>query len=533
VYRANDESSKLASHFLPEDGAMPYLRRRWGRTASLCVLLAASISCRRKHDEQTGAGATATPAAVSNTATAGAPQVVGGTAAALHAYLTTVDTVRGATFEVSWRPETVRLDRATTTRTLQGVSPDGATFRFADDPALGAVKPGAVLLVWGVALRRVDSVTSNGGALVVHTSVASLTDAIDHGHIAFQGPADFAHGVVAPTYLKPDSLKVSMGSQGGSGFEVRPVSYVRGEELSRSPEGTDNEGGRDPVQGDQAGGDSTGDSTAIPNATANIKKGEIKGFEYEVAYLYTGGGLDFEMEVTKKPEEAPSASKEGGKEDNKEIVQGLKDQQAGKPEVPPPAQGNPDPNPLATAIRASMKANKAWSDAKENWDRKTQDIPSAVWASLPALTSGKLWGTVYNTLDLRVKAQGHIDGLDLGGDISIANAKQIASKLSINNLNGLVNLQYIARLGDQQGTWDEQLKAMLPVTFNIPMIIGGIPFMFQVGVNLYAVPGLSLRDRTGHGPSEFRGQCWPSSRYRQCECVGSVRWQRIRARGRQ
>lgn len=478
-----------------------------------CVLVALATSC--KHDRLStggsGAGGAQGSVPAVTSSSAGAPAVVGGTAAALHAYLANVDTVQGATFDVSWRPDVVRLDRATTLRALQGVSPDGSTFAFAaSEPAIASIKPGSVLLVWGVALRRVVSATPDGDAVIVRTTVAPLTDAIDHGHIAFQGPADFAHGLVTPTFLKVDSVRVSLGPSAPGGLRWLPATYVHAS--GSTPPPNDDQSGSGPDQsssgsdntdnGDNGGTSADATANAIPQAANQVMKGEAFGMEYEVGYLYSAGGLDFELEASKKAGEAGSATSMDSK-DNKQIIQGLKNQEAHTPDVPAPAQGNPDPNPLATAIKASMNANKAWSSAKNNWDRQHQDVPSAVWASLPELTSDKLWSTVNNQLDLRIKAQGHIDGLNLNGDINIANAKQIASQFKIDNLNGLVNLQYIVRLGTQQPNWAEQLKAMLPVSFNIPLVIGGIPFMFQVAVNLYAVPGLSGHYATAQGTAHL------------------------------
>jgi hypothetical protein len=458
--------------------------------ALLAAILVCAASCKGKGAPTPAPSASAGPAV---TLAPGRPRTVSGTAAGIHEYLSTVDTVSGATFDVTWRPEVVRIDRASALRSLQGVSPDGQTFQFAaDEPALAQVKPGTILLVWGVALGRVVTVTPRAGAVIIRTEVAAITDAIDHGHIAWKVTPDFSHGLITPSYPKPDTLKVSALPPAPSTF--RFASYTASAPtVPAAPFG----GFADAAPLD--GGDSGPPPDQIPVAALDILKGTVASFEYEVGYLYGSGGLDFDLQARRKNEAGDAG--EAGKEENKKIIEGLGNQETRKPEVPPPAQGTQEtPEHRANdATKQSMLANKEWEAAKKGWDRKTTDLPPAVWGALPNLVGGTLWETAVGQLDLRIKAQGHLDGLDLGGDISISNSREIASKFQFDNISGLVNFQYLARLGSEQGLWAEKLKASVPVTFNIPILIGGIPFMFQIGVNIYAVPGISSKLSTMQG----------------------------------
>ena len=120
-----------------------------------------------------------------------APMLVA-SSAGIRQYLETVDTVRGATFNVTWNPNSVRLSRDQTLRSLRRVSRDGGTFTFAaGDPALAALKAGQILLVWGIALRKVTAVEPGGATIVVRTDLVSLPEAIPDGHIAWEAPAAF------------------------------------------------------------------------------------------------------------------------------------------------------------------------------------------------------------------------------------------------------------------------------------------------------------------------------------------------------
>lgn len=102
------------------------------------------------------------------------------------------DRVR-TTYDVSLTPETVVLD-SNAAAALRSFDPKTHSFRF-DRATLGAVaaqlKPKAVLLIPGKALRRVTRVQSDGADWVVDTEYASLTDAIENGRIGWDAQLSF------------------------------------------------------------------------------------------------------------------------------------------------------------------------------------------------------------------------------------------------------------------------------------------------------------------------------------------------------
>ena len=184
-------------------------------------------------------------------------------------YLETVDTARGATFNVTWGPNTVRLDRAETLRALRRVTRDGATFTFGSgEPKVLDLKPGQILLVWGIALRKVASVENKGDAVVVHTDVAAIPEAIEKGTIAWKSHATFGQGMVSPSMVI-DSTKKKVSSTSGSGGLFRYAAYHAQEEGGQGEEGE------------------------LPHHAG----GEIGGYEFEVGYANAGTRLDFQLEA--------------------------------------------------------------------------------------------------------------------------------------------------------------------------------------------------------------------------------------------
>ena len=184
--------------------------------ALLCTaFLLATTSCREKSKEPSGGAGP--PPAPSATTTGRvkpgiAPMLVADSAGLKH-YLESVDTVRGATFNVTWGPNTVRLSRDETLRSLRRVSRDGETFTFSStEPKVRDLKAGQVLLVWGIALRKVTSLENKGDAVIVHTDLAAIPEAIEKGTIAWKSHATFGQGLISPSKVI-DSTKKKVSSR--------------------------------------------------------------------------------------------------------------------------------------------------------------------------------------------------------------------------------------------------------------------------------------------------------------------------------
>lgn len=99
----------------------------------------------------------------------------------------------GNVYQVTYKPSTIVIDRATVLKSLLSVSTDGSVLVFDDsDPKLGAIAPGKVILLERIALRSVRNVKREGGHLAVLTEAATLPDAIQDGVIKWNFPVRFA-----------------------------------------------------------------------------------------------------------------------------------------------------------------------------------------------------------------------------------------------------------------------------------------------------------------------------------------------------
>ena len=160
------------------------------------------ISGCSKH-EQPGASGSAVPPEVSRSGLPGSAPwsghvLRGDDANALRNYLRTVQEVKATVFQVQWNPATVPIDREAAIRSLRQVSRDGGTFVFAaDEPAVQKLKPGSILWVRDLALRKVDAVNTQGGLTTVQTSVVSLNEAMPNARIEFEAPVPVQNFVLS------------------------------------------------------------------------------------------------------------------------------------------------------------------------------------------------------------------------------------------------------------------------------------------------------------------------------------------------
>src|SRR5258708_16173969 len=98
----------------------------------------------------------------------------------------------GTIFDVTYTSNTVTVDPATTERTFRGVSPDGQIFVFDNsDEQIKKLEVGSVMLLQGLALKKVTGVETDGDLVVIATQPAALTGAIQNGHIAWDVPIQF------------------------------------------------------------------------------------------------------------------------------------------------------------------------------------------------------------------------------------------------------------------------------------------------------------------------------------------------------
>lgn len=142
------------------------------------------------------------------------------------------------------KPGVVDVDAATVDAALRDMTDDGATFTFdAAAPGMDALQPGAVVLIWGLALRKIVSVDMQGAtavvytdpAAVVYTDPAALTDAIQDGTIKWDQSIDFTTGGSGGFVASGGGLIVDDAGMAAPRARMRPRSRRRDSRSASSP----------------------------------------------------------------------------------------------------------------------------------------------------------------------------------------------------------------------------------------------------------------------------------------------------------
>lgn len=140
----------------------------------------------------------------------------------------------GTVYDVTLGPMTVAIDAATAGRAVRGISEDNDVFVFdAADARAQRLAVGTILLLEGVALRKIVAVERDGDALVVGTVEATLPEAIQSGTMKWNVPVRFGSplarlrersespgsllGLLAGGWLAPVRLDAAAGNYEKSG----------------------------------------------------------------------------------------------------------------------------------------------------------------------------------------------------------------------------------------------------------------------------------------------------------------------------
>ena len=156
------------------------------RLILFCVLTAvAACSCSRSKSSSA-------PSSQPSSSSEFHAQTSGGSNSALVAGFRDLRELPGTVFDVSFTPQTVRIDQASWRASLKSVSSDGNLFVFDNpDPKILSLHEGSTMFLENLAVRTVLATTTQDGHFAVNTERAGITDLIQNGRIAWNVPINF------------------------------------------------------------------------------------------------------------------------------------------------------------------------------------------------------------------------------------------------------------------------------------------------------------------------------------------------------
>ena len=475
--------------------------------AAAVLLLA---GCSKHTAQETAPAAGKQPA---RPATFNAHMMWGADQAATRSDLQSVHEVKPKKFEVQWSTDTVPVSREEALRSLRAVSRDGNSYSFASsEPVVQKLQPGRIVWIWDLTIARIDRVGTLDDTTTTHTVPIPLSEALPQADIEFEAPLDFGSAIsrVVPRSKTPDSAWKNVTAH-ASRSPFRHVRYQAGTEGNPPPGG--NPSGNDNGSGTNA--PSTENSTEqtekedLVAGTGDGYNGEIAGFEYELKYLAGGGKLEFELAARKMEEgSAAGTGNEVLRDQRHEFYQYVAEQRDAEHEAEEahdrqleltkdlsrlsasqgPAQFVPanasaadkagaqflmkkDQEELKEATQKYAESEERAKAAKENVERLSQ---------LGALAR-EVFFIVSDNLDIRFRARANLDAMSVAATIMTSQAGNAGTSVAFKNIQEKLDLEFVARLGEK-GTGGVNLPvAHIPVMFNIPLPVYGLPFVVQVG----------------------------------------------------
>lgn len=469
---------------------------------------------------------------------------------ALRTYLRTVEEIKPRRFEVQWSPATVAIDKEAALRSLQSVSPDGATFTFASsEPVVGKLKPGSILWVWDIAVRKVDSVETFGAVTHVHTTEVKLTEAMPNAQIEFETP------VKLENYYPQRKVEPAAPAEPPATYRHRDAAGLRYVLYTPDPQppGSDSPGGGDPLAlpaenlpDPDSPQDNDDDDWYDEGITADGFNGTKFGWAYSVGYRTRPGGITVEVQARKGDLEGAGSSGsnnlipeykaiEGDRQKIHEAIdkaeQEIKDEEKGvtqndqdfEQEMKQLLQDQADrKNPNYTGPTLPRQVNKygepvtdqaAQQLLRDKWQKKhdveiqklqateqilgewriKKDQLDARKRALKVATNvaAQLFQIADDNFDARIRGKVDLDGFTVGQSLGFVNGDIDVAATHFKNLNGKVQAQLIGRLG-KTGNEATKIPIMhVPVQFNVPIPVGGVPFVVQLGSDFLITLSLS------------------------------------------
>jgi hypothetical protein len=129
------------------------------------------------------------------------------------------------TFDVEWAPTTTLIDEASGKAHLTGVAPGPGTMTYTFDAgasAIAALQPGDVVVLAGVAYRKVVAVTSTAAGIQLDTARTTLPEAMTSGTLAWGKTVNFADtATLQGAILSIGDRRVEMDEA----FAAAPITY--------------------------------------------------------------------------------------------------------------------------------------------------------------------------------------------------------------------------------------------------------------------------------------------------------------------
>jgi len=394
----------------------------------------------------------------------------------IKAFLETVKEIQPTRFKVEWNPATVAFDRNAAVRALREVSQDGRQFTLDPaEPAAAKLHPGSILWIWDITVSKVETVDHRDGSLIVRTSPVALTEAIPNADIAFEAPVKTADFLLDRRPPHDPVQQAAAGTPNGGGY-VRQVVYS-------VPADNADAGAAPTPSPDAPAAPADGSMTEEENSfDGNTYSATLKGFDVRVGYApMQGDALRLLIEARTHDDSGSAPTPEellNKTEALKQAQTAVKEAEAEVKKLRTQLYQELEQGADKAVIFA---AKQAVTEAITQLTKKQED-KTALAKARSALQS-KFWTVFSEALDVRFKMRADLRGFSVAGHYLFSQGQSQETSLAFKAINGDVRVKFVARLGEK-GVKGIKIPLMdVPIAFNVPMPIGGIPFVVQLAAD--------------------------------------------------
>ena len=439
---------------------------------------------------------------------------------AIRQYLQTVKPVTPRKFSVTWSSDVVAVSREEALRSLRRISIDGGTFIFAaNEPVVQKLQPGKIIWLWGIAIRRIQAIGMLDDAVFVRTVEVPLSEAMPDADIEFESPVDFssAYGVTCCAPEAPAPKTSALPPRPG----LVPV-------LFKNPPD-----GETPGQGTTPGSGTAPDTTTPPEGngpdasdfvagTHDGYRGTVGGFEYSIGYNVKGSSMTFELQSRKQESATAGPSQEIHRDERQEFYEYVHEQHVAERDAEKAQENMAELQAEIAGLDAKMKMRpgkgdnvptldktmviykRKFNDYKDQYTKDEERASKAEKAAKDLAQAHAFFRELFyiasDNLDVRLRAKMTLSMAAVVGAIHLVSNNPAATSETVQfkDMAGKLDLEVIERVGEHGEEGVNLPIAHIPVKFNIPLVVMGVPIIVQVGADYLQKVGFSGRHATQH-----------------------------------
>jgi hypothetical protein len=134
--------------------------------------------------------------------------------------------VESTVYNVVLNDKTVLIDSLEAASLIRMDATNYIFYFKSSEPDIASLQEDDILMIYGVALRRVTKITRDGNETKVETEYATLNEAIREGQIGWNREISFSHGTIPSVRMKGETIQSDLYSPDSSVFNFKSNGFT-------------------------------------------------------------------------------------------------------------------------------------------------------------------------------------------------------------------------------------------------------------------------------------------------------------------